>query len=77
MKDPLIKLEISKILNSEISTEEKAKAFEILIEEVKIAYYFEAQNDISRENAQSRRELEKLISEQTKTGKVVKLDFSV
>ncbi len=77
MKDELIKLEISKILNSKISKEAKAKAFEDLIEEVRIAYYFEAHNDISRENAQSRREREQLISEQTKTGKVVRLDFSV
>lgn len=76
MQDTLIKKEISEILSSEGTIEEKTKAFESFVEQVKIAYYIKGQNDVSRINAKIRKERAALVAEQEKQGKVVSLDFA-
>lgn len=71
----LIKDKISKIISSKTTNDEKIKAFEIFIEEVKIGYYMKAHNEISREKANKRREQEILIIDAKNKGKVFKLEF--
>jgi hypothetical protein len=73
MNDIKIKNEIVQILSSDASQDDKVKQIEILIEQVKVAYYVMSANDISRELSQKRRSREQAVLEQTKTGKVVSL----
>ncbi len=73
MNDLRIKSEIARILSSSNSQEEKTKQLEVLIEQVKVAYYVMSANDISRELSQKRRAREQAVVEQTRTGKGVSL----
>lgn len=76
MQDTAIKNEFLEILQSNDSLEKKMSQVNILLEQVKIAYFLEGANDVSRHKAQQRRIREALVGEQEKTGKVVYLQPS-
>lgn len=70
VSDKIIKNKIAEIIASKNTDDDKIKAFEIFIEEIKIGYYMKAHNEISREKANKRREQNQIILE-NKNGNVV------
>jgi hypothetical protein len=72
VSDKIIKHKIAEIIASKNTDDDKVKAFEIFIEEIKIGYYMKAHNEISREKANKRREQNKIVLE-NKNGNVLTL----
>lgn len=71
MEEILIKNEIVGILSSNSPQDEKVKKLETLIEQVKIAYYVQSANDISRHNAKAKRERQQAVLAGAKSGNIV------
>lgn len=75
MEESIIKTEIVQILSSDSNQDEKVRQFEILIEQIKIAYYVQSANDISRHNAKVKRARQQAVLAGAKSGNIVILSM--
>ncbi len=75
MKDKLIQSEVEQILTSKKSTEDKQKSLMTLIEQVKIAFYADGANDVSRFKFKKRQEEKRLVQSSVHNN-VVSLNFN-